>query len=92
MFGIEKYAGKTFMNLSSGEQRLVLLARAFVKDPSLLILDEPFHGLDIENRNKVRGIIESFSKRKDKTILMVSHYKEEFPDCMTNILSLKRHI
>ena len=42
-----------FLKLSSGEQRLVLLARAFVKDPELLILDEPLHGLDNRNRRAV---------------------------------------
>ena len=47
MFGIGHLADKPFLQLSSGEQRLVLLARAFVKDPQLLILDEPLHGLDL---------------------------------------------
>lgn len=54
VFGIEALAERTFMTLSSGEQRLVLLVRAFVKDPELLILDEPFHGLDTGRREQVR--------------------------------------
>ena len=52
IFGIEDLAEKTFLKLSSGEQRMILLARAFVKDPELLILDEPLHGLDCERGEK----------------------------------------
>ena len=50
IFGLKGLEERTFLKLSSGEQRLVLLARAFVKDPELLILDEPLHGLDNRNR------------------------------------------
>lgn len=48
VFGIEGLKERSFLTLSSGEQRLALLARAFVKDPDLIILDEPLHGLDGE--------------------------------------------
>ena len=47
VFGIGHLADRKFMEMSSGEQRLVLVARAFVKEPDLLILDEPLHGLDV---------------------------------------------
>lgn len=67
------------MQLSSGEQRLALLARAFVKDPELLILDEPLHGLDTYNRRRVKRIIEAFCRRQDKTLVMVTHYANELP-------------
>ena len=62
-FGVGDVAERTFLRLSSGEQRLVLLARAFVKDPALLILDEPLHGLDLTNRRLVKAIIETFCQR-----------------------------
>ena len=91
LFGILGLKDRSFLQLSSGEQRLVLLARAFVKDPDLLILDEPFHGLDIRNRGMVKDIIEAFCKRKNKTMIMVSHYQEEFPKCITHLLHLKRN-
>ena len=77
--------------LSSGEQRLALLARAFVKDPELLILDEPLHGLDTYNRRRVKKVIEAFCKRKDKTMIMVTHYESELPDTITNRIFLKRN-
>lgn len=84
VFGIEELAERTFLTLSSGEQRLVLLARAFVKDPELLILDEPLHGLDTQRREQVRGIIDQFCTRPEKTLVMVTHYPEELPSCITH--------
>lgn len=89
IFGIEQFADTPFMKLSSGEQRLVLLARAFVKDPDLLILDEPFHGLDDKNSSLVKGIIETFCKRKNKTLIMVTHYTDELPPCIDRHITLK---
>ena len=91
IFGIEALKDRNFLQLSSGEQRLVLLARAFVKDPELLILDEPLHGLDTRNRLLVKHIIQSFANREGKTLIMVSHYHDEFPSCMTHSLHLKRN-
>ena len=84
VFGIEELADRTFLKLSSGEQRMVLLARAFVKDPELLILDEPLHGLDTERREMVRTLIDAFCSRPDKTLIMVTHYPEELPTCITH--------
>ena len=87
-FGIGDLADRPFLNISSGEQRLVLLARAFVKDPDLLILDEPFHGLDHENSEMVKGIITDFCARPEKTLIMVSHYEEELPPCIDKRMTL----
>lgn len=90
IFGIGHLAERRFLQLSSGEQRLVLLARAFVKDPELLILDEPLHGLDNRNRQLVKDIINTFCERKNKTFIMVTHYQEELPQCITHSLYLKK--
>lgn len=92
IFGIKALKDHTFLKLSSGEQRLCLLARAFVKDPELLILDEPLHGLDDYNRQMVRDIINTFCQRKNKTMIMVTHYEKELPDVITNKLFLKKHV
>ena len=91
IFGIADLKDRNFLQLSSGEQRMVLLARAFVKDPELLILDEPLHGLDMWNRRLVKDVIEAFCERKDKTMIMVTHYREELPAVITNALYLKRN-
>ena len=90
IFGVKEYADTTFLKLSSGEQRLVLLARAFVKDPSLLILDEPLHGLDLKNRRLVKDVIEVFCQRPHKTLLMVTHYREEYPKNIDHEIYLKK--
>lgn len=92
VFGIKQYADTTFLKLSSGEQRLVLLARAFVKDPALLILDEPLHGLDNVNRRLVKDVIETFCKRKNKTMIMVTHYEEELPNNIDHKIFLKKTV
>jgi molybdate transport system ATP-binding protein len=88
IFQIESLRGRNYLNLSDGEQRLILLVRAFVKNPALLILDEPFHGMDAKNRLKAKEIIELYCKQPDKTLIMVSHYTEDFPSCITNNLTL----
>ena len=91
IFGISYLKERNFLQLSSGEQRLVLLARAFVKDPDLLILDEPLHGLDNYQCRLVKDIIEVFCQRKDKTLIMVTHYPEELPHCITNSLHIRKN-
>ncbi len=91
VFGIARYENTPFLQLSSGEQRLALLARAFVKDPSLLILDEPLHGLDTYNRRLVKSVIETFCQRSDKTVIMVTHYKEEIPGVISGSLFLTKN-
>ena len=92
IFGIDAAAQRPFLTLSSGEQRLVLLARAFVKNPQLLILDEPLHGLDSQNRQIVKDIIHTFSQLKGKTLIMVTHYEEELPPCFTHHKHLTKQI
>lgn len=89
-FGIEHLEQRSFLRLSSGEQRLALLARAFVKDPSLLILDEPLHGLDPQNSRLTKDIIETFCRRRGKTLVMVTHYREDFPSCISHEKTLVR--
>ena len=89
IFGIAALRERPFLQLSSGEQRLALLARAFVRDPELLILDEPLHGLDTYNRRRVKRIIEAFCRREDKTLIMVTHYANELPRSITRHLELK---
>lgn len=88
VFGIDQLKDRMFLTLSSGEQRLCLLARAFVKDPALIILDEPLHGLDSYRRDLVRNVIGEFCKRQAKTLIMVTHYIEELPGNITKSIVL----
>ena len=88
IFGIIGLADKPFLRLSSSEQRLCLVARAFVKDPPLYVLDEPLHGLDEEQRRLVRALMDRFCGAPGKTLLMVTHYPEEYPACIDHSLTL----
>ena len=88
LFNLSRFRGTNYMHLSDGWQRMVLLARAFVKNPPLLILDEPFHGLDNKNRSLAAEIIESWCRQPEKSLIMVSHYKQDFPQSITHTLNL----
>ena len=72
----EKYANTPFRALSGGYKRRVMLARAMVHDPDLLILDEPTAGVDVELRHDLWRILTDLNK-KGKTILLTTHYLEE---------------
>ena len=88
--GIAHLAGRLFLKISSGEQRIVLFARALVKNPELLILDEPFHGLDDQNKAACQAAIESFSFQPDKSLIFVTHQKEEIPSCIDYTKELQK--
>ena len=88
LFGAESLANRSYLTLSSGEQRYVLLIRAFVKDPDLLILDEPFQGLDPAKRHRAAAVIEAFCQARNKTLIFVTHYIDEVPGIVTHTLQL----
>jgi len=76
--GLLAHQKSSFRSLSYGEQRLALIARALVKSPYLLILDEPTQGLDELNRHRVLNFLEHLCEQKHSTMLLVSHRKDEF--------------
>jgi molybdate transport system ATP-binding protein len=85
---IEGCADVPFDKLSEGEQRLVLLARALVKHPLLLILDEPCQGLDAGNRTRVRQIVNAAGRQLDTGVIYVTHNPDELPEVITHALKL----
>lgn len=75
-FGLTEHAEKPFRELSGGLKRRVMLARALVHDPELIILDEPTSGVDVELRHELWDYMEKLNAR-GKTIILTSHYLEE---------------
>jgi molybdate transport system ATP-binding protein len=78
-----------YHHLSYGQKRMVLLARAMVKSPLLLILDEPCHGLDISNRRRILKTVERIG-RTQTNLVYVTNHREEIPDCITHALRLQK--
>lgn len=87
LLGLYTQADKPFQSLSWGQQRLVLIARALVKHPTLLILDEPLQGLDHLNRELVKGWIDRLINEGNTQLLFVSHHAEDAPKCITHRLT-----
>lgn len=84
MLDIDNLAERKFNTLSNGEQRLVLLARAFIKQPALLVLDEPFHGLDARRKKRVTEIINALAEKNKSALIFVTHYEDEIPSSVNH--------
>ena len=79
ILGIEKLLKKRVFQMSGGEKHLVALARAMVNDPSVLILDEPFSSLSIENRKLIMEYIDNIMD-ENKILVMVTHDSSIYSD------------
>jgi molybdate transport system ATP-binding protein len=86
--GISELAGLPMDEISEGEQRLVLIARALVKEPLLLVLDEPCQGLDEQHRDMVVQTIEALGSTPDTSIIYVTHDRDALPRNLTHMLKL----
>ncbi|MBT0725292.1 molybdate ABC transporter ATP-binding protein ModF [Rosenbergiella sp. S61] len=75
-----------FHDLSWGQQRLILIVRALVKHPQLLILDEPLQGLDALNRQLIKQFVSMLIAQGTTQLLFVSHHAEDAPRCITHRL------
>jgi len=87
-FGIGHLADRPFLNTSDGEQRLVLLARTMIKNPDLLILDEPLHGLDAINKDRAKTLINQYAAQPDRTLILVTHDPANIPECVDKAFRL----
>ncbi len=85
---LEDLADHPMSQLSFGQQRLILIARAMVKMPRLLILDEPCNGLDGDNRRRVLLMAETIAATGRTNLLYISHRPDEMPACITHALCL----
>jgi len=88
--GMSDKADTPITHLSYGEQRLILIARAMVKCPELLILDEPCQGLDTSNRERVLALADRIGGRTAANLLFVTHHPDEAPDCISHVLTFQK--
>ncbi len=90
LLGMSDRADTPFNKLSYGDQRLLLIARAMVKHPPLLILDEPCLGLDDMNRQLVLALIEKICAGTETSVLYVNHHPEDQIKGIENYLALEK--
>ena len=89
-FHLEEYQNKSLFLLPAGQQRRALLARALIKNPALLVLDEPCQGLDDHQAKQFLQLIDEVCSRSATTLIFVSHYEDEIPACITKKLELQQ--
>ena len=86
-FEMENYKTHPWARLSTGQQRIVLFIRALVKAPPLLLLDEPFQGLDASLIEQSKKLLDDILTTK-QSLLFISHFRDEIPLCVTKELRL----
>ena len=89
---ISALSQRPFNELSQGQRQMILIVRAMVKNPKLLILDEPCTGLDPENRHTVLSMLERIGRSGVTGLIVVSHHENEIPACITHRLGLDRGV
>ncbi|HXB93783.1 MAG TPA: ATP-binding cassette domain-containing protein [Puia sp.] len=90
LLSLQELRGRRLTQLSTGQQRRILLARALIKNPPMLILDEPCQGLDDEQTAWFRMLITALCKAFGTTLIYVSHYRHELPACIDHYLRLEQ--
>ena len=81
-------SNKLFGELSTSAQRMVLIIRTLVKNPPLLILDEPFQGLDAEHIRILKDLLNQIASESNCAMVFVTHVPEEIPECFECYLEL----
>jgi zinc/manganese transport system ATP-binding protein len=73
LVGAEAYAARPIGRLSGGEQQRLLIAQALVREPELLLLDEPLDSLDLSNQGAVAGLVQRVCRERGVAVLLVAH-------------------
>jgi molybdate transport system ATP-binding protein len=86
---IDLYARQLLKNIPASAQRLCLLARALIKNPTLLIFDEPCQGMDHHQVLHFKHIIDTICELSNVTVIYVTHYQHEIPESVMRVLKLE---
>jgi ABC-2 type transport system ATP-binding protein len=87
---LEDLMDRPFRNLSAGQKTRVLMAKAMINEPELLLLDEPTASLDPESADRIRGYLESYRDRTGAAILLASHNMPEVERMCDQVLMMQR--
>lgn len=89
LMGLTDVKDKRLYELSTSQQRMSLLARALIKNPPVLILDEPTQGLDEAQTNYFKELVNEICGNFNTTLIYVSHYAKDIPSCINHFLQLQ---
>jgi len=87
-FDISHLLDREYVQTSLGEQKLVLFIRALVKNPELLLLDEPYQAFNSKLIKKANALLDAITEQSNTTLIFISHYRNEIPDCVERIYEL----
>ncbi len=90
--GVAHVLDSPLQSISGGELQRVLLARALMRDPDLLVLDEPVQGVDVHGQAELYGLISRLRDQRRRAVLMVSHDLHLVMAATDRVLCLNRHI
>jgi molybdate transport system ATP-binding protein len=89
LVGDAEWAEKLFGELSASAQRIVLIIRTLIKNPPLLLLDEPFQGMDPENIHKITNLLQQISEKTNCSMVLTTHFRDEIPTFFDREIRLK---
>jgi molybdate transport system ATP-binding protein len=87
--GLRSLERRTLATLSYGQVRQILFARALLAEPDILLLDEPYAGLDAHTRASLRAVVDQ-ALRSGVTVVMTSHHRDDWPGAVTHELQLRQ--
>lgn len=87
---IDRYARVLLKNIPASAQRLCLLVRALIKNPTLLIFDEPCQGMDLHQQLHFKMLVDTICELSNVTLIYVTHYQNEIPESVDKVLRLDK--